>query len=175
MFVSLIPAVGTALASLRAMKWIFFLVFQVHALLSFGQQFKPLAFLADQRVGALTLLKYKIPEDGYYVFTTEGFLHPGKSCTLYFCEYRFYLQSGDRIISQANSNIASQAQDGNPCNLSTNAKNNAIAGIFHQNEEVQLLLQIDRAEVNGTSQSSLQLGSDTRVYVKRKSPGFDRD
>jgi hypothetical protein len=157
------------------MKWILFLVFQVLTLLSFAQQFKPLALMADQREGALTLLKYKIPEDGYYVFTTEGFLYPGKSCTLYFCEYRFILQSGDRMLSQENSNIASQAQDGNPCNLSTNAKNNVIAGIFHKDEEVQLLLQIDRAEVNGTSQSSLQLGSDTRVYVKRQSPRFDRD
>lgn len=157
------------------MKVLFILTFLFSGLLCIAQQFKPLAFLADENAGGLTLLRYKVPEDGYYVFTTEGFLHPGKSCTLYFCEYRFYLQSGSRIVSQPDINMATQAQDGNPCNLKTNAKNNSVAGIFHQNEVVQLILEINRAEVNGLPVKTLRLGSDTRVVVKRISPGFDRD
>jgi len=158
------------------MKSCLLLCFSFFYLSHFAQQtFKPLGVVADERAGGLVLLLYKIPQDGYYVFTVEGSLHPGKSCTLYFCEYQFLLQAGSRIVSQPEINIASQAQDGNPCQFSTNAKVNKIAGIFHADELVQLRLQLHRAQVNGAEHQSFRLGNEVRIYVKQLGPGIAAD
>ena len=83
---------------------------------------------------------------------------------------------GHRLVAQQPQfNLASQAQDGNPCPLHTNQKSNVISGIFHEGEMVQLCLQIDNLQINGIPRSTMWLSSDLRINVNLQGPFILKD
>lgn len=121
------------------------------------------------------LIVYEVPEDGYYDFSLEGGFRTGATSVIYYCEYNLDLKSDLQHVVQPSVNIASQAQDGDVCDFRTNLKNNAVSGIFHQGEKVQLRFNLQSCEVNGQAQAWVRTVQGSRVRVRQLSPAYVKD
>ena len=124
----------------------------------------------NDRSGGYTLYTYDVPQDGYYVFSVNGGLLPKNTCTIYYCEYQLELRSGEKVIVQEQTNIASQAQDGNICHFDSNEKDNTIGGIFNKGEKVELRLLMHKSDVNGQPHKELSITGNSLVLVNQVSP-----
>lgn len=128
--------------------------------------------VVDDHQEGYSLLTYLVPEDGFYTFSLLGGFQPGRSSTIYYCEYELQLHSDEKVYRQDHYNIASQAQDGDVCYFHENAKNNSVSGVFRKNDKVEVRLQMTKSDINGQPHKKVRLLSDTQVEVQLMRPAY---